>query len=304
MAPAKPMRVLVTGASGFVGQPVALALAAQGYEVHGVSTRTGALPGVFWHTADLLDRAQTAALLASVQPEYLVHLAWIATPGQYQQAPENLAWARESLWLLERFAQLGGKRAVMAGSCFEYDLSYGYLREHSTPEKPDTLYGSAKLATARLAQAYAERVGVSLAWARLFYILGQRESPARAVPYAIVSALAGKPFRCQSPAGLRDYMTEQEVARALCMLLAGDIRGVVNIATGRGPAMGEIFTYIADSLQAGHLLTLGDTPPAPAVVIGDTGRLYSEVGFCPRETWQQGVDRCIAWWKQNGEGRV
>ncbi len=63
------------------------------------------------------------ALLARVAPSHLLHFAWIATPGMYWHSAENFRWLGASQHLLRRFRARGGMRAVMAGSCVEYDWS-------------------------------------------------------------------------------------------------------------------------------------------------------------------------------------
>ena len=123
-------KVLLTGASGFVGRHCLPALVARGYEVHAVSSSATAPadtpPGVRWHQADLLDGAQVSALLAQVRPRHLLHSAWYAVPGKYWTAPENFRWVRASLHLLQTFAAHGGRRVVVVGSSAEYDWHYGY----------------------------------------------------------------------------------------------------------------------------------------------------------------------------------
>jgi len=296
-------RILVTGGSGFIGAPTARILAERGYEVCVVCSRADfELDGAGVYRADLLERSQIDKLIDTVKPDALVHLAWIATPGVYQQSLLNLAWARESLYLLERFVLSGGSRALMVGTCFEYDLAYGHLFESITPEKPGTLYGAAKLSLSTLGRAYAAQTGISLACPRLFYLFGEREAPTRAIPYAILAALRGEPMKCQAPSAVRDYMPEIEMARALCSILESDIRGVVNVASGEGLTMREMFTFIAEQTDRKENLDFADVHTDPAVIIGDNRRLRDEVGFVRSESWQEGLIRCIEWWKKAGAG--
>jgi nucleoside-diphosphate-sugar epimerase len=296
-------KVLLTGVSGFIGMPTARELVRRGYEVLGVCRRADfAMEGVRVRRADLLDRAQTDALLGEEKPDILMHLAWIATPGVYRDAPENIAWAREGLYLLERFARCGGSCAVMTGTCFEYDPTHGFMREDVTPQRPRTLYGAAKLSLSVLSRAWAERTGLPLAWARLFYLLGEREHEDRAVPYAIRAGLRGEEIHCLAPDAVRDYMSENEAARALCDVMASGMRGAVNIASGEGPAMREIFSFIAN--EPGARARLGNQKADPPSVLGDPRRLREEAGFIPRETWQQAALRCIAWRREEGTTRA
>src|SRR5277367_1630481 len=123
-------RVLVTGAGGFIGRSSIAPLQRLGYEVHTVFSaargQSGAAPqGVFAQVADLLSESQVDALLARVAPTHLLHFAWIATPGIYWHSPDNLRWLAASEYLMRGFRAHGGVRAVMAGSCVEYDWSRG-----------------------------------------------------------------------------------------------------------------------------------------------------------------------------------
>src|SRR6185295_8451441 len=115
------MRVLLTGATGFIGSNVARALRKGAFEVHALS-----LPEVDLADADAVDR-----MIDRVRPEMCIHLAWYAEPGKYLHAKENLALVGSTLRLAERLHAAGCKRFVGAGTCFEYDTSQGRLSESS-----------------------------------------------------------------------------------------------------------------------------------------------------------------------------
>ena len=120
-------RVLITGAGGFIGRWSAAPLLHQGYEVHAVLSRSAhvqappELQGATLHSADLLNVSDIDALLERAAPTHLLHFAWVATPGVYWHSPDNGRWLAASDHLLRRFAALGGSRAVVAGTCAEYD---------------------------------------------------------------------------------------------------------------------------------------------------------------------------------------
>ena len=114
-------RVLLTGASGFIGRHCVSSLQERGYEVHAVHYRhqSPGDPRVVWHNADLLDPAALSCLFSGVSPTHLLHLAWYAAPGDYITSSENLRWVDASMEMLRRFREEGGRRVVVAGSCFE-----------------------------------------------------------------------------------------------------------------------------------------------------------------------------------------
>ena len=142
------MRVVVTGATGFIGRATLDPLLAAGCEVHAITSRAApddGPTGVVWHVLDLLQDGAAGRLLGEIEPAQLLHLAWYATPGLFWRAPENLDWLAASVKLLRAFAECGGSRAVIAGSCAEYaweDVTH--CDETRTPTRPATLYGAAK----------------------------------------------------------------------------------------------------------------------------------------------------------------
>src|SRR5712671_2660263 len=183
-------KVLVTGASGFIGRHCLPLLVSGGYEVHALSRRlhtNTALQNVSWHEADLLRPGGAADLIGQVRPDSILHLAWYAVPGKFWEARENVDWVRASLELLCAFADSGGKRIVAAGSCAEYDSAAGECLENLTPLLPRTLYGTSKFAFERLLLSSGEQTGLSSASGRIFFLYGPNEHPSRLVAYAIQS---------------------------------------------------------------------------------------------------------------------
>jgi nucleoside-diphosphate-sugar epimerase len=298
-------RVLVTGAGGFVGLPTLAALVAAGEEVHAVSRQSSppAVEGVSWHRADLADQIETERLVGALAPERLVHLAWFVEHGSFWEAPQNLVWVEQSLRLLRAFAAAGGRRAVLLGTCAEYDWSVveGPLSEAGSPLAPATFYGVAKDALRRLACAFAERQDMELAWGRLFFLYGPREHPARLVPAVIRSLLAGEPVETTSGDQRRDFLHVADVAGALAALLQSRACGPVNIARGEPVAVSRVLELIASEIGRPELVLRGalpSRPDEPPLLVADVRRLREEVGFIPRVGLEQGIRDCVRWWRQ------
>jgi nucleoside-diphosphate-sugar epimerase len=295
-------RVLLTGATGFIGRHCLPTLLAHGYEVHSVSTRPAPAhsPGVHAHQADLLDPAQVAALLAIVQPSHLLHLAWYTQPGAYWTSPENIRWVQASLGLLQAFVAHGGQRVVIAGSCAEYDWTYGYCTEQITPLQPATIYGKAKHALQLLADAFADQAQISAAWGRVFLLYGSHEHPERLVAAVTRALLQGRPARCSHGDQIRDYLYVQDAADAFAALLESDVRGAVNIASGNPIRLKQIIYSIADMLAQRSLVQLGALPsPAnePPLLVANVERLANEVGWRPAYDLERGLEQTVHWWK-------
>ena len=167
MPASQDKRVLVTGGTGFIGRHAIGPLLDLGFEVH-LATRSGRWPrsaplGGEAHAADLLRADDVQALLDRVAPSYLLHFAWYAEHGKYWASDLNLNWVQASLELLKGFVARGGRRAVFAGTCAEYDWSFGYCSEGVTPTRPRTLYGTCKNALREIATQYAQQVRLEFA---------------------------------------------------------------------------------------------------------------------------------------------
>lgn len=159
-------KVLVTGATGFIGRHCLPLLLDKGYEVHAVTSKSSidGFPDIHWQHCDLLDSGKVSALLEEVKPTHLLHFAWFTAYGEYWTSLENLRWVRSSLELLSSFAKWGGHRIVIAGTCAEYDWQYGYCSENITPIKPSTLYGICKHSLHIMAEGFTRQMDLSVAW--------------------------------------------------------------------------------------------------------------------------------------------
>lgn len=279
-------RVLVTGARGFVGRNVVATLLRGGFDVVGTDVAPGAPegPASGFEPCDLLDERSRRDLVARLRPTHLVHLAWTAEPGVYWRSPANLQWAAASLDLVRTFRDGGGVRAVGVGSCAEYGWGPQRFSENSTPCAPATLYGAAKDATRRLLEMFGREHDLSFAWARLFFLYGPGEKPGRLVSDAIAALRSGTPFPTSAGTQRRDFLHVDDVAAALCALLASDVTGAVNVASGTAVPVREILEHVAASTGRADLLRFGERPLSatePAIIEGDATRLTREVGFRP-----------------------
>lgn len=291
--------MLVTGARGFIGRHCLPMLLERGYEVHGVTSREvpAEAEHVIWHGADLLDPAQVSGLLQASKPTHLLHLAWLTTPGQYWTSTVNVKWVAAGLDLIQAFADHGGRRAVGAGTCAEYDWSNGHCDEERTRLAPATLYGASKHVLRLALQAMAAERSLSAAWGRVFYLFGPGEHASRLVPSVVRSLLGGEPAKCSAGTQVRDFLYVKDVAAAFVALLDSEVGGAINIASGHPVAVRDLVLGIADRLGRRDLVEFGAPVNEPASLTAATARLFGEVGWRPTYDLDSGLAETIEWWR-------
>lgn len=268
-------RILLTGATGFVGYPVARELAAAGHELTCI-VRPGSEPVL----EDIGAQIVTCDDVFSQSPEWwastltgidtLVHLAWYAEPGKYLTSERNLDCLSGTLSMAKGAAEAKLRRFVGIGTCFEYDLSAGTL-SIETPLAPSTPYAAAKVAAFTMLDAWFATTEVEFLWARLFYLHGAREDPRRLVPYLHAQLSAGQDAELTSGLAVRDYLDVEEAAKMLVDEILGNRVGPTNICSGKGVTIRALAEEIADRYGRRDLLRFGVRPDNltdPPIVVG------------------------------------
>lgn len=285
------MRILVSGATGFIGSQVARSLVAGGDDVVAL-TRPGSdrqrvsdlAESVTWLEVDPLDAGALGAAARSAAPEAAVLLAWYAEPGRYLQAmPENLRSLAAGVWLLEALTAASCARIVLAGTCLE--------------NQPATTVYAACKAGLHAAAAGLRTAGVQTTCAHVFYPYGPWEDPRRAVPSVIAALLRDEAIAVGEGLEQRDYLHVADVAEAICALVRTQAAETVDICTGRPIALREVFAQIGLEIGRPELIRYGERAPEhtdfPAT--GDPAGLMS-TGWRPRFDLRSGLRDTIAFW--------
>ncbi len=301
------MRVLVSGASGFIGSRVVRKLVADSHEVVALGregssfARLDDLAGRFRITEWDSGTTELRAALGPWRPESCVHLAWYAEPGKYLDAEaENVGSMVFALRLLDELATAQCKHVVMVGTCAEYDPDAGILREDS-PTRPATIYAAAKLATGLIGALRAAQVGVGFAWARIFYLYGPQEDARRMLPTLIRSQLDGTEFPATAGEQIRDYLHVDDVAAALCLLAVRQAVGTFNVCSGEPISVRRFMLAAAEVTGHPELIRFGALPARnwePALIAGDCSKLKAATGWQPSHTLPEGLKDTVAWWQR------
>jgi nucleoside-diphosphate-sugar epimerase len=295
------MRILVTGATGFIGRHTLPALQQLGCEIVASARHPGPTArGIEWICADLLAPGEPERLAKAARADALLHLAWTVEPDKFWTDPGNLDWVGASLRLVRAAAETGTRKLCATGTCFEYDWpTDANCIEGVTPLRAHTLYDAAKDSFRRIMESYAAQTGLSFAWARLFYLFGPEEHPARLVSSVARALVAGEPARSSRGLAIRDYMDVRDAGAALARLVTSDVVGSVNIASGQATSIANIVTSLARLAQRSDLACLGalpDRPAEPPRIVADVTRLRQKVGFEARPL-EVGLAEALEFWR-------
>jgi nucleoside-diphosphate-sugar epimerase len=308
-SPRGATKVLVTGASGFIGAAVVRRLLGHGFRVTAVVRPGSSLrrledvaDRVGFVERDLEDAGACRGLVAETAPDVVLHLAWYLQPGDWSDSPRNLDCLAGSLALLDGVAGTACRRVVVAGSSVEYDTDLGFVTE-SSPVRPRTLYGACKASLFLAGERLARRHGWGFAQARIFNVYGPGEDPRRFVPHVVNGLLRGEPCDLTPGDQVRDYLHVVDVASALVALAVSEVEGAVNVASSRPVTIATLAQTIARLLGRPDLLRLGARPPRPgdyACLYADNRLLRDRAGWRPRYGLEAGLRQTIGWWAHSG----
>jgi nucleoside-diphosphate-sugar epimerase len=296
------MKVLVTGAGGFIGAHVVDRLLAEGHSVvaHGrtptsfarLAHRAAEVPRV---TVDLDDQAAARAMVEDVRPNAIIHLAWYADPRDYLTSNLNVASVTATVALVEAALASGCRKLVMAGSCVEYAPGDRLLRE-TDPVDPLTLYGSCKHAAWMMSRALARTAAAELSWARIFHLHGPGEDERRLIPWVARELEAGRAVDLTDGTQVRDHLHVDDVAAGLTTLLAPGASGPYNVCSGQPVPLRVVLETVGSVVGRGELLRFGARPHRVGemmFVAGDASRLLA-LGWRPRFGLRDGLAHALA----------
>lgn len=297
------VRVLLTGATGFLGSHLARALVLAGADVHGLGRRVAAGvdgAGLTWHRADLLDPGSVAAAVAAARPSIVFHLAaYGTTPAERDEAMAVRVNVEGSLALWQA---LGATtlRVVAAGSSGEYGAAAMPAREDA-PCAPVDVYGASKLAAGNLLLALGRRDGREVVVLRLFGVYGPGDRPERVLPHVIASLLAGRPAPLTHGEQRRDFTYVSDAVDALLLAATRPLEPavqVLNVGGGGCHRLRDVLEAAARLVGADReaLLQFGALPSRP----GDPQRLCASLdavgkslGYAARVSLADGLARTV-----------
>ncbi len=289
-------KVLITGASGFIGSALVQEALARGWSVAGLvrpdkilSMKNRHPDGALWFSGSLEDVPWGA--INSFAPDICIHSAWISTPGQYLDSPINTQLVELSLDFLRKAWQNGIGYSVVLGTCIEYDSTTGkVLDECATPVTPISLYAQSKNLLRLALEEELVPLGMKLCWGRVFYPYGAGEHPKRLCTSTMRRLHKGEDIVLSTPDSSKDYIEIRDLANAIATVADQQATGVMNLGTGSATTVFEMASAIGRLMGKTELIKrAGAISPDPyPFMVADSTRLRA-TGWKPRINLDDGL---------------
>jgi len=286
-------RVLVTGASGFLGSHLCERLRARGAEVHAVSrSERPDAGGTRWWRSDFDEPGEVDRVLRGAKPDIVYHFGGYIVPAWdvAQVLPMFSSLLASTVYVLVRAAELGSCRVILAsGSTDPLDVA----------EAPGTPYAMAKWGATLYARMFHDLYRTPVVITRPFMTYGPREQAHKLIPHVVRSFLRGESPRLSRGTFQADWTYVDDVTEGLvrAATVSAAVGAEIDLGTGKLTSVRDVVGMIVAMMQPSVLPEFGVLPDRPRerARAADAGRSWEILGWRAETPLATGLERSIAW---------
>lgn len=255
------------------------------------------------------DLSQIAELqLADRDYDVFFHLGWTGTFGAARNdmllQNKNVEYTLEAVKLAHR---LGCKTFIGAGSQAEYGRVDGQKLTPQTPVMPENGYGMAKLCAGQMSRIMAQNYGMRHIWFRILSVYGPYDGEQTMIMSSIIKMLNKESPEYTPAEQVWDYLYCEDAAEAFYLAAQKGKDGAIYcLGSGSTKPLRAYIEMIRDNIDSRIALKFGARPYVDKQVMylcADISNLREDTGFEPKDTFDEGIRKTIAWYRgmENGE---
>jgi UDP-glucose 4-epimerase len=306
-------RVLVTGASGFIGSHVVQRLVDQGADVHALTSTVSAVypvrlvplrERITMHEGNLIDRSAMDAVVDKVRPEYVLHLGAFTHVGKSWHRVDECIQAnvQGTVNLLQALARFEPRRFVYTGTSEIYgDIDVPFREDARV--NPISPYSVSKYAGERFCRMFHQSYEWPIVMLRPFNAYGPGQTPDRIIPEIIVRGLRRQELKMTEGHQTREFNFVEDIAEGF--VLAATTPGVegqvLNLGCGEEVSMRQLAQKILDLMGNPVEPQFGALPERPTEIhrmFCDSTKAREALGWAPRHSLDEGLKKTIEWFTE------
>jgi nucleoside-diphosphate-sugar epimerase len=285
------MRILITGATGFIGKYLIPLLVRHQLLLLGAEEARFFQENISYIKADLAEPETWEKKVEDFAPEACIHLAWKGLPDySFACCLENFNLSTK---LFEFLALKGCKKIFAAGTCWEYGSLRGTVKEDDTSDEL-SLFASFKTSLRLVGESIARYGKVDFIWGRIFFVYGPGQRETSLIPSCYASFASGKAPAIKNPKAACDFIHVIDVAEAIKSLIEAEgVSGTFNIGSGCATEVASISNYIAQTLKVKDKLFGGGDSSEKEGFWADLSLITSRTSWRPQISLKRGVEETI-----------
>jgi len=306
-------KILVTGATGFVGACLTRNLIKGDDEVHIIARSTSDLwriddikDSLHIHDVDLLDTEQIKRLAKDIKVNRVYHLATYGGYHYQTDLDKIISTNLIGTWnLFKAFSDEGIEMFINTSSSSEYGEKLEPMKEDMIVE-PNNIYGATKASSTILCSTYAKVNKIPFVTYRLFSPYGYFDASTRLIPTVITSCLKGEKLKLGKKESKRDFIFIDDVISAY--ISANDLTNhcgeIYNIGSGIQYSVGQVTNTIQNIMKSNIKVEWDNESNRqyePQMWVGNIEKAKKDLNWEPKYTIKDGIDYTVKWFDKNSK---